>query len=116
MKRLDIGFGFGGYVVTFGLELFVIREIKENFPDAKPIKRVTVGYEDVTNTLEPYRDPISKYVLPLLTGLTEKQLSTINEIVIYSSMRDITLLKIVKPQSHQQPNFQSQPKLHVEQV
>lgn len=114
MEKLKIGFGHGGYIVTFGLSLNNIEKIKQTFPEAKPIKRVSVGYEDVTTTLEPYRDSVIKYILPLLTGLTEKQVSKIKEITIYSSMRDITLLTIKS--SQQIKTNQSQPQLHVEQI
>ena len=98
MEKLIIGFGKQGYVVTFGLSLNTIDQIKKKFQTAKPILQVTVGYKDVGKTLEPYRKPVTNYVLPLLTGLSKDQLNQFCEVVILDQTNNHKYLSIKQPQ------------------
>lgn len=97
MKELVIGFGKQGYIVTFGLMLNTIDEIKKQFPKAKPIKRVTVGYEDIENTLEPYKEQVKDYILPLLTGLKKSELKQFEKILVVDRAKNHKYLTITHP-------------------
>ena len=94
LEKLEIDFNKQGYYVTFGLSGLNEERIKQNFPEARPVALLSIGYKDVEDTLEPYKEPVVNYLLPLLTGLTAKELQKIEEISIISRAKKIEYLKI----------------------
>lgn len=97
LEKLEIDFNKQGYYVTFGLSGLNEHKIKEHFPKAKPVAILSIGYNDIKDTLEPYREAVTNYLLPLLTGLSVQQLKEIGEINIISRPKKIEYLKIQQP-------------------
>lgn len=97
LEKLEIGFNKQGYFVTFGLSIRYEEIIKKNFPKAKPVPILSIGYKDVKDSLEPYREEITNYLLPLLTGLSTKELQQFEEISINSGAKKTEYLKIQQP-------------------
>lgn len=94
LDKIEVGFAKQGYFVTFALTTRMENTIKKQFPKAQPISMLSIGYKDVEDTLEPYRTPITNYLLPLLTGLTTKELQEVGEIKIFHRATEKNYLNI----------------------
>lgn len=97
LESLEIDFNKQGYFVTFGLAKFVREDIQKKYPKATPVPMVSIGYKDVEDSLEPYKEPILNFLLPLLTGLSIEQLKEIKQIKIFTRSKNKEYLKISSP-------------------
>lgn len=97
LEKLEIDFKKQGYFVTFGLAKWIREDIIKYYPKAQPVQMLSIGYKDVKDDLEPYRTPITQFLLPLLTGLSDEQIKEIKEIKIFTRSENKEYLKIVTP-------------------
>lgn len=97
LEKLEIDFNKQGNFVIFGLSIRNEDIIKKHFPKAKPVTQLSIAYKDVKDSLEPYREAITNYLLPLLSGLSKEELQQFEEINITSGVKKIEFLKIQKP-------------------
>lgn len=100
LEKLEVDFAKQGYFVTFALTTRNENAIKAVFPNAKPIHMLSIGYKDVKDSLEPYKEQLMNYLLPLLTGLKPEELKKIQEIRIFHRPKEQDFLKIVTPYSY----------------